>query len=256
MDVSVRYKRGQRLRSAAKPSVLGNGLLERARSTSLALLGLTAAVGLAMVALALNQGWPLIAGGPIPQIPPRHQGVGEATIAAGVQSRANRFEPVAAGPRPGKSAAADGGTQGGDSSGRPADTGSTEASELVVSPSAPAKPQGDGSDDAPDHNQPPATGKPKQVSANPTPTAQSPVRPESPSPSMPQSSTEPTRPVATTSEAPEESGIPSESNGKGNDHGHDDDWDDDDWDDDDWDDDDHDWDHGHGHGHDHDWDDD
>ncbi len=63
-------------------SVLGDGLLERTRSTSLALLGPTAAIGLAMVALALNQGWPLIAGAPIPGFGSGHQAVGDATVAA------------------------------------------------------------------------------------------------------------------------------------------------------------------------------
>jgi len=48
---------------------------------SLALLGLTAAVGLAMVVMALNQSWPLIAGAPIPGIGDRHQAVGDATVA-------------------------------------------------------------------------------------------------------------------------------------------------------------------------------
>lgn len=60
------HRRAQRPRTAARMSILGNGLLERARSTSLALLGLTAAVGLTMVALVLNQGLPLLPGSPIP----------------------------------------------------------------------------------------------------------------------------------------------------------------------------------------------
>lgn len=83
MDVSVLSKHGQRsLRSAARTSILGDGLLERTRSTTLALLGLTAAIGLAMVALALNQGWPLIAGAPIPGFGSEHQAVGDAAVAA------------------------------------------------------------------------------------------------------------------------------------------------------------------------------
>jgi hypothetical protein len=53
----------------ARPSLLGSGLLVRVRSTTLGLLGLTAAVGLGMVALGLNQSWPLLAGGPIPKLP-------------------------------------------------------------------------------------------------------------------------------------------------------------------------------------------
>lgn len=88
MDVSVLSKYGQRsLRSAARASVLGNGLLERTRSTSLALLGLTAAIGLAMVALALNQGWPLIEGAPIPGLGGGHEAVGAASVAAPATGR-------------------------------------------------------------------------------------------------------------------------------------------------------------------------
>ena len=88
MDVSVLSKHRQRsLRSAVRTSVLGDGLLERTRSTTLALLGLTAAIGLAMVALALNQGWPLIAGAPIPGIGGDHQAVGDAAAVATTGSR-------------------------------------------------------------------------------------------------------------------------------------------------------------------------
>jgi hypothetical protein len=50
-------------------SLLGDGLFERARSTSFALLGLAAAVGFAAIAIAVNQDWPLIADSPIPAAP-------------------------------------------------------------------------------------------------------------------------------------------------------------------------------------------
>jgi hypothetical protein len=84
MAVQVLYKRGQPWSSLhlARPSVLGDGLLERARSTSFALLGLTAAVGLGLVALAVNQSWPLIPGGPIPVPPVERAAVHTATVAA------------------------------------------------------------------------------------------------------------------------------------------------------------------------------
>lgn len=91
MDVSVLSQIGQRsLRSALRTNVLGDGLLERTRSTSLALLGLTAAIGLAMVALALNQGWPLIAGAPIPGFESEHPAVDRAVVAAPAKPRSNR----------------------------------------------------------------------------------------------------------------------------------------------------------------------
>ena len=81
MDVSVLHKRAQR---SPRPSLLvrllGAGMLERARATSLALLGATAAVGLAIVAFALNQGWPLLEGSAIPAAP--RQEVGRASVVA------------------------------------------------------------------------------------------------------------------------------------------------------------------------------
>jgi hypothetical protein len=93
MDVSVLSKDGQRsLRSAIRTSVLGDGLLERTRSTTLALLGLIAAIGLAMVALALNQDWPLIAGAPIPGLEREHHAVGDATVAATARMQGGRAE--------------------------------------------------------------------------------------------------------------------------------------------------------------------
>ena len=105
MDVSVLSKDGKRsLRSAARASVLGNGLLERTRSTSLALLGFTAAIGLAMVALALNQGWPLIAGAPIPGLGGGHQAVGDAAVAARAKAQSGAHA-IAGAPRPGGPAA-------------------------------------------------------------------------------------------------------------------------------------------------------
>jgi hypothetical protein len=253
MDVLVHSKRGQRPHSASRPSVLGNGLLERARSTSLALLGLTAAVGLTMVALALNQGWPLIAGGPIPHVPPLEQGVGEASIAAGVGGSAGRSEPVAAGPRSGGAVARDEKRRRGQGGIPAADSEPTASDQFVVAPSVPAKSQGDRPDGAPDRSQPPPDdAQPPKQAAPKSPTTSPVASPElvaaPPSP-------EPSSPVATASDVPaEESDGPPWSKGGGHAYGYDDD-DDDDWDKDD------DWDHGHGHDHDwdhdhgHDWDD-
>ena len=106
MYVSVHHKRGQRrLRAAKRASFLGDGILERARSTSLALLGATAALGLAIVALALNQSWPLVPGSPIPGFGENQEAVGDAAIAA--QARAagagGRLRGAAEGQRSGRS---------------------------------------------------------------------------------------------------------------------------------------------------------
>jgi hypothetical protein len=55
------------------PSVLGDSLPERLRSTLIAMLGITAAVGLGLVAVALQQGFPLVASGPIPEPPVKRE---------------------------------------------------------------------------------------------------------------------------------------------------------------------------------------
>lgn len=95
MDVPVSWiGRVERLRRAAKPSLLGDSLLERARSTTLALLGVTAAVGLAVVWLALQQGWPLVAGSPVPGLPGTDAPSEAGPTAGAVQRRG--------GPRPRK----------------------------------------------------------------------------------------------------------------------------------------------------------
>jgi hypothetical protein len=67
MVVQVLHKPLQlRFPRLAMPSLLGSGLPERLRSTLIALFGLTAAAGLSMVAFVLQQGFPLVASGPIP----------------------------------------------------------------------------------------------------------------------------------------------------------------------------------------------
>lgn len=220
MDVSVRFKLGQRwLQSARKPSLLGGGLLERARSTTLALLGMTAAVGLAMVALALNQSWPLIADSPIPGASAGQEAVGKATLAT--PARPHRS-------RPGQSPAAhatrsvparvDGRSNG---SGAPApQVDSVPSAELVVAPSAPAEPQGGAPTGAgkPDPAPAPAGNTPQA----PTSPVSEPVQPEPVPPQPPQSppAVEPA-PPATASEAPIESSVPPWSNGQGHAYGRD-----------------------------------
>jgi hypothetical protein len=215
MDVSVPYKRGQRrLGSAVRSSVLGNGLLERARSTSLALLGLTAAVGLAIVALALNQGWPLVAGSPIPPLPPRDSGLAEAPVAArpdaeprsapsddeGTSRRGSGKGEARPARRPGASGTA---TQ-------------APSAELVVSPSAPADPAGDRSGGGSGHPAQPPPHKPQQASPSP---AQPQAAEASPPPPAPPPAAEPEPPAATASEAPTASYVPAWSNGKGHAYG-------------------------------------
>jgi len=56
-----------------RPSFAGTGLLERMRSTTFALLGITAAVGLGLVATLSQQSWPLLPSAPLPGLPSEGQ---------------------------------------------------------------------------------------------------------------------------------------------------------------------------------------
>lgn len=60
----------------------GDGLLERARNASFILLGLTAAIGLGLIAFIAHLGWPNITDGPIPGLPSEHIAVKSAAITA------------------------------------------------------------------------------------------------------------------------------------------------------------------------------
>jgi hypothetical protein len=202
MDVQVHYKRGQRRLQATRPSLLGNGILERARSTSLGLLGLTAAVGLAIVALALNQGWPLVAGGPIPVIGAEHQAVGGATVVAAAQS-GGLASRGATGPQSSKASARPrrrgaGGTM--------APTGSrSHGAEGVVVSHATA-------------GRPPREGSPNSATPTPAPVGEQPTATPAPAPSSPA--------VAPPSPAPPPTSDPPASHPVlasvgGNEHGHD-----------------------------------
>lgn len=215
--------------------MLGGGLLERARSTTLALLGATTAVGLAMVALALNQSWPLVADSPLPLAPPRHEAVGEATVAAQAIANAPSLASVrgegASGPDSFRAA------RGGETGGAPepgVDSAPSPSAELVVATSAPAEPRGDA---------PSGAG---EVAPAPSPTAPTPQAPASPVPvsASPQPEPAPASPPAAETPPPTSAEAPVDSSG-------DDDWDggEDDWDDDD------DWggDRGHDHDHGHHW---
>jgi hypothetical protein len=71
------------LNSRPRPSIrissfAGHGLTERMRSTAFALLGLTAAAGLALVALFAQPGFPLLEPAPLPEEPPPRQSIAEA----------------------------------------------------------------------------------------------------------------------------------------------------------------------------------
>ncbi len=65
-------------RHATRPSFAGTGLLERMRSTTFALLGITAALGLGLVAIVSQQGWPLLPAAPLPGLSVEQSEIHEA----------------------------------------------------------------------------------------------------------------------------------------------------------------------------------
>jgi hypothetical protein len=67
-------------RLLAGTNIAGEGMRERLQAATFALFGMVTAVGLVLVGIAYNQGWPDFADSPIPGIPIEH--VGKATIAA------------------------------------------------------------------------------------------------------------------------------------------------------------------------------
>lgn len=211
MDVAVDQKHGNgRLRSIAAATLLGDGMLERARATTLGLLGIAGAVGLAMIALVFNQGWPLVAGGPVPPLPPREQAVARAKA---VSPAIDRPGHPGAASRPRES----GGDTGGAGQGSAPETASTPApsAELVVVPAAPVEKQQDAPPSGGHAN--PAPAKPKA----PAPPVQTEAvqQPQAPTATpVPAPAPAPTPPPATVSQAPESS-VPPWSNGKGHAYG-------------------------------------
>jgi hypothetical protein len=66
-------RRGQRLsRLVKRPSFAGRGLAERMRTTAFALLGVTTAMALGLVALVSHQSWPHLPVGPVPSYQAEH----------------------------------------------------------------------------------------------------------------------------------------------------------------------------------------
>jgi hypothetical protein len=214
MDVQVRQQKRQP-RPGARFSLLGDGLLERTRSTTFALLGLTAAVGLALIAVVLQGDWPLIAGSPIPQAPVVRESVGaaaalDAPAAPPVAQRAAaRRQPTA--------------PSHGTGSDRHAGGVPAAPAELVSSPATPTDPpassphSGGSHGPAAPHGQTPSAPQSQPTSAAPdSPPSSAPAagRPSSPPPTEP-APQEATPPEATASE----SNVPPWSNGKGHAYG-------------------------------------
>lgn len=86
--------RGQRLsRLVTRPSFAGRGLVERMRTTAFALLGVTTAMALGLVALISQQDWPYLPVGPIPSYQAEHGrlenaiALAPAAVGLGISSR-------------------------------------------------------------------------------------------------------------------------------------------------------------------------
>lgn len=214
----------RRPRFGSRLSLLGDRLPERLRSTTFALLGTTAALGLAVIAVALQEDWPLVPGSPVPQAPPRHQAVGAAVaLDSGTRVRAARS---GAGNQ-GRKALARAGRSSARAPGQPSPaTAPSAPSELVSSPAAPASgpspaSPGGGSHSGGSHGpstpqgEAPSAAQPQQQTtpAATSPEAEAPPAetPSSPSPPVEAPAPEPTPPEATASE----SNVPPWSNGKG-----------------------------------------
>lgn len=97
MDVPVTPKLARRRTPRALPSLLGRGLPERLRSTSLALTGVVAAACLGMIGLTLQHGLPLASSGPIHE--PVESDVAPAKVVA-ERNSARQTENGAASARP------------------------------------------------------------------------------------------------------------------------------------------------------------
>ena len=85
-------------------SIAGDGLQERLRSSTFALTGLAAAVGLVLVGLAYNQDWPDFVDSPLPQM--GVQRVGGAIVVGEPGRQSARSEHPVAGPAVGGGAGA------------------------------------------------------------------------------------------------------------------------------------------------------
>src|SRR4051794_12154718 len=75
----LRQARGA-LQNVSTISFAGRDLPERLRSVPIGMVGLAAAAGLGVIALATSAGFPDVSGGPIPDLPETH--IGAARVVA------------------------------------------------------------------------------------------------------------------------------------------------------------------------------
>jgi hypothetical protein len=193
--------RGQPL---SRPSLAGHGLIERARSTAFALLGLTTALALALVAFIAQQEWSYLPSAPI---------VGPKAVAGSVHGRVAVATPARAEKSPAQVAPAATEPTG---SRLPAGRGAV-ATEVGSPGQLPGGvPAGGGGEASPPPAVAPAPAgsNPQPASAAPDKAASAPAAPATASPAT-VTTTAPSSPPATAS-----SPAASKGNGNGNAYGH------------------------------------
>jgi hypothetical protein len=172
----VPRKRSQlRTLRPSKPSVFGDGLPERLRSTSLALLGITAAAGLGLVGFVFHQDWPVATDLPIPGARPELGAVRERAVVVEATAGQSEMEQAPASGPDRQSAPVE--------PGRPArpDSRLAAAERITALPPLDPRPDPVSADDGAAANPAPPVSQP--VSAPPTATPPStPAPPPTPSP--------------------------------------------------------------------------
>jgi hypothetical protein len=186
MVKTVISRLGQNLpRFLTAPSLAGESLLDRLRNSTIALLGVVAAVGLGIVAFAANQGWPEFLNSPFPTLP--KQSVGEAQVVA--EPAGPTAHPVG---RPGQATAVTAGRQGGGGGPAPGRGGSShDEQHSAVGPAGQTPTHGPGAAEPGSPTAPPVGAPPAPVVTQPpqstpapgpsTPPAETPAPGKSPS---------------------------------------------------------------------------
>lgn len=172
------------------PSLAGNGLPERMRSTAFAFLGLTAAAGLALVAIFAQLNFPLLSPSPLPSEPVEANAVAEAVALdhgpESVPVRPSRYG--AGGAATGSTDRGPAGDDGG--SVAPESPSSAPPSGGGVAPGSAGAPAPDPTPaSTPAAGSPPASEAPAPAPSKPEPAPARPAAPESaPAPGNSQSS--------------------------------------------------------------------
>lgn len=195
-------------------SVAGDGLQERLRSATFALAGLATAVGLVLVGIAYNQGWPEFVDSPLPEM--RVGRVGEAAI---VSEPAH--QGAAAGPAEAQPGAAPQ-VAGGSGATRPSGPEASGQHQDVTAPGGVTPPVGAPPPAGGGESPSPSPGSPSPVPAAapepPAPAATQPPPVADPGPAPPPAAQPPT--VAPPASPPPTVLGPGKSKGKGHEKSH------------------------------------